>query len=164
MRLFAFLMALFFVNGLAASECHPAFNEKDFIAAIGEKPEKVQVFKDGGMLRHQYSFQKEQSPEDAFDDDKQSEYEPQIYVIVYEPPCAEKISIHFYANEDKSMNEVNVALAGKAYEYLTGINRTIFQNKLEKFRSVQQFESYDEKADSLFVKSGDSYSIQIHLK
>ncbi|WP_337025389.1 hypothetical protein [Pantoea anthophila] len=164
MRLFAFLMALFFVNGVAARECYPAFNEKDLIAAIGKKPEKVQVFKDGGMLRHQYSFRKEQSLEDSFDDSKQSEYEPQIYVTVYDPPCAEKISIHFYANEDKSMNEVNVALAGKAYEYLTGTNSTIFQNKLKRFESVQRFESYDEKADSLFVKIGDSYSIQIHLK
>ena len=163
MRLFALLMALFFVNGVAASECYPAFNEKDFIAAIGEAPEKVQVFKDGGMLRHQYSFRKEQSPEDAFDDNKKSEYEPQIYVIVYEPPCAQKINIHFYANEDKSMNEVNVALAGKAYEYLTGTNSAIFQNKLEKFRVTQRFESNDEKAKSLFVKTGDSYSIQIHL-
>lgn len=164
MRLFALLMALFFVNGVSASECYPAFNEKDFIAAIGKKPEKVQVFKDGGMLRHQYSFRKEQSLEDAFDDSKQSEYEPQIYVTVYEPPCAEKISIYFFANEDKSMNEVNVALAGKAYEYLTGTNSTIFENKLERFKGVQRFESYDKKADSLFVKIGDSYSIQIHLK
>ncbi|WP_033756126.1 hypothetical protein [Pantoea sp. NGS-ED-1003] len=164
MRLFVFLMALFFVSGAAASECYPAFNEKDFIAAIGKKPEKVQVFKDGGMLRHQYSFRKEQSLEDAFDDSKKSEYEPQIYVTVYEPPCAEKISIYFFANEDKSMNEVNVALAAKAYEYLTGTNSTIFENKLEKFKGVQRFESYDEKADSLFVKIGDSYSIQIHLK
>ncbi|MDH1089298.1 hypothetical protein N5C79_22680 [Pantoea brenneri] len=164
MRLLAFLMALFFVNGATASECYPAFNEKDFIAAIGKKPEKVQVFKDGGILRHQYSFRKEQSLEDAFDDSKKSEYEPQIYVTVYEPPCAEKIRIYFYSNEDKSMNEVNVKLAGKAFEYLTGTNSTIFENKLEKFKGVQRFESYDEKADSLFVKIGDTYSIQIHLK
>ncbi len=164
MCLFVILMALFFVNGAAASECYPAFNEKDFIAAIGKGPEKVQVFKDGGMLRHQYSFRKEQSLEDAFDDSKQSEYEPQIYVTVYEPPCAEKISIHFYANEDKSMNEVNVALASKAFEYLTGNSSTIFENKLDKFKGVQRFESNDQKADSIFVKTGDSYSIQLHLK
>ncbi|TPE15850.1 hypothetical protein FJP62_10640 [Pantoea vagans] len=164
MRLFAFLMALFLANGAVASECYPAFNEKEFIAAIGKKPEKVQVFKDGGRLRHQYSFRKEQSLEDAFDDSKQSEYEPQFYVTVYEPPCAVKISIHFYANEDESMNEVNVVLAAKAYEYLTGTNSTIFENKLKRFKGVQRFESYDEKADSLFVKIGDTYSIQIHLK
>lgn len=164
MRLFAFLMALFFVNGVAARECYPSFNEKDFIAAIGKKPEKVQVFKDGGMLRHQYSFRKDQPLEEALDDSKQSEYEPQIYVTVYEPPCAKKISIYFYSNEDKSMNEVNVALAGKAFKYLTGTNSTIFENKLEKFKGVQRFESYDEKADSLFVKIGDTYSIQVHLK
>ena len=157
-------MALFFVNGAAASECYPAFNEKAFIAAIGKKPEKMQVFKDAGTLRHQYSFRKEQSLEDAFDDSKQSEYEPQIYITVYDPPCSEKVSIHFYANEDESMNKVNVALAGKAFEYLTGTNSTIFENKLEKFKGVQRFESYDEKADSLFVKIGGSYSIQIHLK
>ncbi|POW56586.1 hypothetical protein [Pantoea sp. PSNIH6] len=141
MRLFAILMALFFVNGVSASECYSEFNEKDFIAAIGKRPEKVQVFKDGGMIRHQYSFRKEQSLEDVFDDNKQSEHEPQIYVTVYEPPCSEKIIINFYANEDKSMNKVNVELAGKAYEYLTGTNRTIFQNKLEKFKGVQRFES-----------------------
>lgn len=164
MRLFAILMSMLFVSGASASECYPTFNEKDFIAAIGKNPEKVQVFKDGGVLRHQYSFRKEQPLEDAFDDNKQSEYEPQIYVTVYEPPCAEKISIYFFANEDESMNEVNVALAGKAYEYLTGTNSTIFENKLERFKSVQRFESYDKKADSLFVKTGDSYSIQIHLK
>lgn len=164
MRLFAILMSLLFISGASASECYPAFNEKDFIAAIGKNPEKMQVFKDGGVLRHQYSFRKEQSLEDAFDDNKQSEYEPQIYVTVYEPPCAQKIKINFYANEDESMNEVNVALAGKAYEYLTGVSSAIFENKLEKFKGVQRFESYDEKADSLFVKMGDSYSIQIHLK
>jgi len=164
MRLFAFLMALFLANGAVASECYPAFNEKEFIAAIGKKPEKVQVFKDGGSLRHQYSFRKEQSFEDAFDDSKKSEYEPQIYVTVYEPPCPDRVSIHFYANEDESMNEVNVELAGKAYEYLTGTNSTIFENKLEKFKGVQRFESHDEKADSLFVKIDDSYSIQVHLK
>lgn len=164
MRLFAFLMALFLANGAVASECYPAFNEKEFIAAIGKKPEKVQVFKDGGSLRHQYSFRKDQSFEDAFDDSKKSESEPQIYVTVYDPPCADRISIHFYANEDKSLNEVNVALAGKAYEYLTGTGPAIFKNKLEKFRSIQRFDSYDEKADSIFAKVGDSYSIQIHLK
>jgi hypothetical protein len=48
MRLFAFLMALFFVNGVAASECYPSFNEKGFIVAIGKKPEKVQVLKMAG--------------------------------------------------------------------------------------------------------------------
>jgi len=164
MRLLAFLMALFFVNGATASECYPAFNEKDFIAAIGKKPEKVQIFRDGGRLRHQYSFRKEQSLEDAFDESKNAEYEPQIYVTLYNPPCPENISIHFYSNEDESMNEINVALAGKAYEYLTGTNTTIFENKLQKFRGVQRFESYDEKADSIFAKIGDSYSIQIHLK
>lgn len=164
MRLFAIIMSMLFVSGASASECYPTFNEKDFIAAVGKNPEKMQVFKDGGVLRHQYSFRKEQSLEDAFDDNKQSEYEPQIYVTVYEPPCAEKISIYFFANEDESMNEVNVELAGKAYEYLTGTNSTIFENKLERFKSVQRFESYDKKADSLFVKTGDSYSIQIHLK
>ncbi|KAF6661253.1 hypothetical protein HFD91_07640 [Enterobacteriaceae bacterium EKM102V] len=164
MRLFAILMALFFINWVAASECYPSFNEKDFIAAIGKKPEKVQVFRDGGRLRHQYSFRKEQSLEDAFDESKNAEYEPQIYVTLYNPPCPERISIHFYSNEDDSMNQVNVALAGKAFEYLTGTNSTIFENKLEKFKDVQRFESYDEKANSLFVKTGDSYSIQIHLK
>ncbi|MEN4716861.1 hypothetical protein [Pantoea agglomerans] len=164
MRFFPLLMALFFVSGVSASECYPAFNEKDFIKAIGKKPEKVQVFKDGGRLRHQYSFRKDQSLEDAFDDSENDEYEPQIYVTIYNPPCPETVSIHFYANEDNSMNEVNVALAGKAFEYLTGTNSTIFGNKLEKFKGVQRFESYDEKADSLFVKIGDSYSIQIHLK
>lgn len=164
MRLFAILMFMLFVSGASASECYPKFNEKDFIAAVGKNPEKMQVFKDGGVLRHQYSFRKELSLEDAFDDNKQSEYEPQIYVTVYEPLCAEKISIYFFANEDESMNEVNVELAGKAYEYLTGTNSTIFENKLERFKSVQRFESYDKKADSLFVKTGDSYSIQVHLK
>lgn len=164
MRLFAILMALFFINGASSSECYPAFNEKEFIAAIGKKPEKIQAFRDGGRLRHQYSFRKEQSLEDAFDDSKNGEYEPQIYITLYNPPCPESVSIHFYANEDESMNEINVALAGKAFEYLTGTNSTIFENKLEKFKSVQRFESYDQKADSLFVRTGDSYSIQIHLK
>lgn len=164
MRLVAILAVIFFSGLVSASNCYPVFNEKDFISAIGKKPENMQVFKDGGTLRHQYSYRKEQSLEDAFDDNKLSEYEPQIYVTVYEPPCAEKISIHFYANEDESMNEVNVALAGKAYEYLTGTSSAIFENKLEKFKGVQRFESFDEKADSLFVKMGDSYSIQIHLK
>jgi hypothetical protein len=116
------------------------------------------------MLRHQYSFRKEQTDEEAFGDNSKAEYEPQLYITLYDPPCPDRISIHFFANEDKSMNEINVALAGKAYEYLTGTNRTIFQNKLEKFKGVQRFESHEENADSVFVKTGDSYSIQIHLK
>lgn len=164
MRMFVILMALFCVNAEAAGECYPAFNEKYLIAAIGKKPEKVQVFKDGGMLRHQYSFRKEQTDEEAFADNSKHEYEPQLYVTVYDPPCAEKISIHFYGNEDKSMNEVNVALAGKAFEYLTGTSSTIFENKLNKLKGVQRIESYDKKADSIFVKSDNSYSIQISLK
>ncbi|MDE8556963.1 hypothetical protein [Pantoea vagans] len=164
MRLFAFLMALFFVNAVAASECYPAFNEKDFIAAIGKKPEKVQIFKDGGTLRHQYSFRKEMTDEEAFDDNQKAEYEPQLYVTVYDPPCPDRISIQFFSNEDKSMDRVNVALAGKAFEYLSGTSSTIFSNKLQKLKDVQRFESNDEKADSLFVKNGDSYSIQIKLR
>ncbi|QGY57429.1 hypothetical protein PAASB05_05835 [Pantoea agglomerans] len=164
MRFFPLLMALFFVSGVSASECYPAINERDFIKAIGKKPEKVQVFKDGGTLRHQYSFRKDQTDEEAFGDNNKADYEPQIYITVYEPPCPNRISIHFFANEDKSMNQVNVTLAGKAFEYLTGTSTTIFGNKLEKFKSVQRFESYDQKADSLFVRTGDSYLIQIHLK
>lgn len=164
MRFFPLLMALFFVSGVSASECYPAFNEKDLIKAIGKKPEKVQVFKDGGTLRHQYSFRKDQTDEDAFGDNSKAEYEPQLYITVYEPPCPNRINIRFFANEDNSMNQVNVTLAGKAFEYLTGASTTIFGNKLEKFKSVQRFESYDQKADSLFVRTGDSYSIQIHLK
>ena len=62
------------------------------------------------------------------------------------------------------MNEVNVALAGKAFEYLTGTSSTIFENKLNKLKGVQRIESYDKKADSIFVKSDNSYSIQISLK
>ncbi|WNK52251.1 hypothetical protein [Pantoea agglomerans] len=164
MRFFPLLMALFFVSGVSASECYPAFNETDFINAIGNKPQKVQVFKDGGTLRHQYSFRKEQTDEEAFGDNSNAEYEPQLYVTVYDPPCPDKVSIHFFANEDKSMNEINVALASKAFEYLTGNSSTIFENKLDKFKGVQRFESHDQKADSIFVKTGDSYSIQIHLK
>ena len=164
MRLIAVLTVLFFSGLVSASECNPAFSEKDFIAEIGKKPENMQVFKDGGMLRHQYSFRKEQSDEEAFDDNKKPDYEPQIYITIYEPPCPDRISIHFYANEDKSMNKVNVALAGKAFEYLTGTSSAIFENKLAKFKGVQRFESYDGKADSLFVKVGDSYSIQVYLK
>lgn len=164
MRFFLLLMALFFASGVSAIECYPAFNENDFIKAVGKKPEKVQVFKDGGTLRHQYSFRKDQTDEEAFGDNSKSEYEPQLYITVYEPPCSNRINIHFLSNEDKSMNQVNVTLAGKAFEYLTGISTTIFGNKLEKFKNLQRFESYDQKADSLFVKTGDSYSIQIHLK
>ena len=74
------------------------------------------------------------------------------------------LSFHFFANEDKSMNEINVALASNAFEYLTGNSSAIFENKLDKFKGVQRFESNDQKADSIFVKAGDSYSIQIHLK
>lgn len=124
----------------------------------------MQVFKDGGPLRHQYSFRKEQTDKEAFDDNSNAEYEPQLYVTVYDPPCPDKISIHFFANEDKSMNEINVALASNAFEYLTGNSSAIFENKLDKFKGVQRFESNDQKADSIFVKTGDSYSIQIHLK
>jgi len=164
MRLFAILLALLFSGLVSASECYPAFSEKEFIDSIGKKPEKLQVFKDGGTLRHQYSFRKEHMDDEAFNDNSEVDYEPQIYITVYNPPCADKISIHFYANEDKSMNEINVALAGKAFEYLTGNSPVIFKNKLEKFKGVQRFDSYDEKADSVFAKLGDSYSIQIHLR
>lgn len=164
MRLVAILAVIFFSGLASASECYPVFNEKDFISAIGKKPENMQVFNDGGTLRHQYSFRKESIGEEAFNDESKGDDEPQFYITVYDPPCPERITIHFYANEDKSMNQINVALAGKAFEYLVGTSSTIFFNKIEKLKGVQRFDSYDEKADSVFAKIGDSYSIQIHIK
>ena len=164
MKKVIFFISAFLSFGVMAEECPVKYKEADFLAAIGKEPEKMQVLKDDGMVRHQYFFRKELTDEEAFEEGSKAQYEPQLYVTIYEPPCPEKISIFFFGNEDKSMNEVNVALAGKAFEYLTGTSSTIFANKMEKFKGVQRFESNDEKADSVFAKTDNSYSIQIQLK
>lgn len=164
MRLLAVLMVLIFSIGADASECEPGFNEPDFIASIGKKPEKVQSIKDGTMVRRQYSFRKDITDEEAFDDNSKAVYEPQLYVTVYEPPCLRKVIINFYGNDDKSLNVINVTLAAKTYEYLTGVGAETFDNRMSKLKHVNRFESYDDKADSLFVKIDNQYSIQINMR
>ncbi|ERA05134.1 hypothetical protein G995_02227 [Escherichia coli UMEA 3805-1] len=49
-------------------------------------------------------------------------------------------------------------------KYLTGVNESIFENKMKKFLKVQSFESFDERTDSKFIKSGDIYSIDVQLR
>ncbi|WP_223563923.1 hypothetical protein [Pantoea agglomerans] len=164
MRLLSVLMLLSFASGAYASECDTGFNEPDLIASIGKKPEKVQSIKDGSMVRHQYSFRKDITDEEAFDENSKAMYEPQLYVTVYEPPCSRKVIISFYGNDDKTLNVINVSLAGNAYEYLTGAGAEAFDNRLSKLKHVNRFESYDDKADSLFAKIDNQYSIQINMK
>jgi len=163
MRYLSILAAVIFTGGVAASECHPAFDEAKLLAAIGSKPEKMVKLKDDDLIRHQYSFRKEQT-EDEVLGDKPSKYEPQIYVTLFQPPCSEKINIYFYVNEDGSMNEPNIKIASNAFGYLTGFSEGEFERNIKKLSGVNRFELNNDKANSLFVKIGDTYSINISLK
>ncbi|WP_413722698.1 hypothetical protein ACL2XG_05305 [Sodalis sp. RH24] len=164
MRHVIFFIVSFWIMGAQAEECYPAFNEAGLISSTGAIPVKKEIKKENGQVKHQYFFRKEGQIEEAFDNNNKKKGEPQFYITVYDPPCAEKIIIWFYLNDDGTPNKNNVALAGKAYEYLTGTNAAIFENKLNKFNDVQHFESFNDKANAIFAKSTGFYAITIHSK
>lgn len=163
MRAILLLTSALFASGVSAQECAPAFNESELLAAIGKKPEKRSVKKEDGQIRHQYEFRKEPNEDELFSEDASSKFEPQFYVTIYNPPCAKKIKVWFYGRDGKPYAG-NVDLAGNAFEYLTGVNKSIFENKISKFEGVDKFESFDDKANSTFLYMGRIYSIDIVLK
>lgn len=163
MRRALFLIVALWSMGTLANECYPNYSEKDLINSVGITPEKRSVKKDDGVIKNQYEFRKEPTLEEAFEEGSESKYEPQFYITIYEPICPKKIKIWFYGG-DNGIHEGNVTLASKAWAYLTGSEPTIFENQLRKFEGAQKFESYDEKANSLFMKAGTMYIVDVHLK
>ncbi|EMA1799416.1 hypothetical protein SD377_000256 [Cronobacter turicensis] len=164
MRVAALLIIALWTYGVSAEECFPGFSESGLIASVGKEPIKKVVKKQGNITSHQYEFRKELSTEELLSDDADLRYEPQFYLTIYEPPCAKKVKIWFYGDNKNTAKMSNVSLAGKAFEYLTGTEPAIFENKIKRFEDVQNFESFDDKADSRFIKSGDLYSIDVSLK
>lgn len=164
MRIAILLLVALWTFGASAEQCYPGFSESGFLAAIGKKPLKKTVKKEEGTTRHQYEFRKDLSAEDALSDDVDKKYEPQFYLTVYEPPCAKKVTIWFHKDNGNTEKLSNVTLAGRAYKYLTGVEPAIFENKMKRFNEVQHFESFEDKADSKFIKSGDIFSIEVTLK
>lgn len=163
MRIILLLTIAFWSVGVTAGLCPISFKESTFISEIGMKPVKKTVTKDDGMTKHQYEFRKELSPEEAFSDNADKDYEPQFYVTIYNPSCPKKVKIWFYKDNQNTARHSNVLLAGKAFGYLTGVGGSVFTNKFNKLKFVQQFESFDENTESKFIKTGDIYSIDVNL-
>ena len=90
-------------------------------------------------------------------------YVPQFYITIYNPTCPDKVKLWFFG-DDTGVRDGKIDIAAKAWSYLTGSESTIFKNKLSKFSGVQKFESHDEKANSLFMKAGGMYIVDVHLK
>ncbi|ECV4667230.1 hypothetical protein DWU69_17490, partial [Salmonella enterica subsp. enterica serovar Derby] len=104
------------------------------------------------------------SSEEMLSDDADEKYEPQFYISVYNPSCPQKVIVWFFKDNKNTMDLSNEVLAGRAFKYLTGVNESIFENKMKKFLKVQSFESFDERTDSKFIKSGNIYSIDVQLR
>lgn len=163
MRLPLLLIVSFWASGVMAQQCFPEFNETDLVNSVGLKALKKTPKKESGKLIHQYEF-REDVPFDKVLSDDEAKYEPQFYLTVYEPPCSKKITIWFYSDNENTANLSNITLAGRAFKYLTGVEPSIFENKINRFKSVQHFDSFDDKADSRFLKSGNLTSIEVNLK
>ena len=102
--------------------------------------------------------------EEMLGDNDNEKYEPQFYISVYNPSCPQKVIIWFFKDNKNTQTLSNEVLAGRAFKYLTGVNESIFENKMKKFSKVQSFESFDERTDSKFIKSGNVYSIDVQLR
>lgn len=163
MRKLLFLIIALWSAGSMASECYPGYSEKDLISATGEKPVKRSIEKEDGIVRHQYEFIKEATKDELMDEKIRDNYVPQFYITIYNPTCPNKVKLWFFG-DDAGVRDGKIDIAAKAWSYLTGSESTIFKNKLSKFSGVQKFESYDEKANSLFMKAGGMYIVDVHLK
>lgn len=164
MRIAIFLFSILLACGVSAEQCYPAFNETDLLTAVGKKPLKKKIKKEGGITKYQYEFRKELTGDDALNDDANIKYEPQFYLTIYDPPCASKVTIWFYKDNENTEKLSNITLAGRAYHYLTGVDPAIFDNKMNRFNEVQHFESFEDKADSKFIHISDLYTIDVMLK
>ena len=164
MRIFVFFISALLSFNLAAEECKFSFNESELISSIGIAPVKQEIIKDEGITKRQYEFRRELSSEEMLSDDADEKYEPQFYISVYNPSCPQKIIVWFFKDNKNTMDLSNEVLAGRAFKYLTGVNESIFENKMKKFLKVQSFESFDERTDSKFIKSGGIYSIDVQLR
>lgn len=160
-RLAMFLMASLLSSGSIAEQCRLNFVESDLITAIGVKPKSVETIKDDGAVKKQYKFRNELSTDELLSDDADEKYEPQFYLTISEPSCSKEVKIWFYKDNKNTVSLTNEVLASRAFKYLTGVNESIFENKFNKFSSVNSFESFDGKTHSRFLKSGDIYSVDV---
>ena len=164
MRLILLFLISFIAFGASAVQCNINFNEKDFIDSLALKPLEAKVIKDDGVTKRQYKFRKELSIEEAFNEDSEKNYEPQFYIDIYEFSCPNRVKIWFHEDNNNTTNLSNKKLAARAFKYLTGVNESIFENKMRKFTNIQSFESFDNKTESRFLKVGDVYSVDVFLK
>lgn len=160
-RLAMFLIASLLSSGSIAEQCRLSFVESDLITAIGVKPKSVDTIKDDGVIKKQYKFRNELSTDELLSDVADEKYEPQFYLTIYEPSCSKKVKIWFYKDNKNTEPQSNKVLAARAFKYLTGVNESIFENKLNKFSNDNVFESFDEKTHSKFLKSSDIYSVDV---
>lgn len=164
MRSTILFLMLLISTGVNSEQCAIKFNESEFISSLGKEPVRVNSVKENGIVKKQYEFRKELSTEDAMSDDAESKYEPQFYLALYQPPCIERVKIWFYKDNANTQKLSNTVLAGRAFKYLSGVEESIFENKMKKFSNVNAFESYDTKSDAKFLKVGDIYSIDVFLR
>ncbi|WP_436856353.1 hypothetical protein [Citrobacter tructae] len=160
--LFCFVIALWSTGSLA-NQCFQHYDEKDLVASVGVKPEKKTIEKEDGITKLQYEFIKNATREELQDEKVRDEYIPQFYITIYNPSCPKKIKLWFFGL-DSGLSHSKVDLAGNAWSYLTGSEQSIFKNKLVKFNEVQKFESHDENANSIFMKAGSMYVVDVYLK
>lgn len=164
MRTFILLIISFLSCSVIAEQCNYNFAESDLVNSIGLKPTSKKTTKEDSIVKRQYEFRKTLTGEAAFNEDAEKNYYPQFYLALYNPPCPDRITIWFHEDNANTQKLSNKVLAGRAFHYLTGVEEAIFENKLSRFSEVQHFESFDDRADSKFMKIGDIYSVDVYLK
>lgn len=164
MRVLLLLMVFFLTFGVSAEQCSIRFNESELITSVGKTPTAKKIVKENGVTKKQYEFRRELSSEEALSDSADEKYEPQFYLSIYNPSCSKRVKIWYFEDNKNTEALSNKTLAGRAFKYLTGVEESIFENKLKKFSNVQSFESFDDKTDSKFIKSGGVYSIDVYFR
>lgn len=164
MRVILFLITSLFAFGAVAGQCSLNFIESELIASVGTPPVKQKTIKEDGLTKRQYEFRNELSDEERLSDTAEENYKPQFYLTVYNPSCPRRVKIWFYEDNKNTMDLSNATFAGRAFKYLTGVEESIFENKMKRFSSVQHFESFDDNTDSKFIKIGNIYSIDVYFR
>lgn len=164
MRLSLFFLISFLAFGTSAKQCAINYDEAKLIQSIKVEPVQIKTFKEDDLTKRQFEFRKELSGDELLSDDADSKYQPQFYVTINHPSCPDRVKIWFYEDNDNTKELPNTVLAGRAYRYLSGLDEAIFANKMKKFSDVTSFESYDERANSKFLKVGNIYSIDVFLQ
>ena len=153
MRIISVLILSFVAFFANAEQCRFIFNEAYFIKAMGQKPVKKHKFDNG--TKWQYDFRRESRDEKT--------YEPQFSVTIKNPKCPAYATLYFYEDNNNTESLSNKTLAGRAYNYFTGVDEAILGNKLNRFENVERFESFEDNAQSKFMKISNSYSIDIEF-